>query len=146
MKYSITQTFVLLILRLVLGYHFLYEGIDKLFNETWTSAPFLLQANWIFTNYFHSLVNDQTLLRITDLLNIWGQILIGISLVIGLYSKVSAYFGALLLFLYYAAVPPFLNNQMLIDKNVIEFLCFLIVALFPTSQIIGVDFLLKKTK
>ncbi|MBK8946274.1 MAG: DoxX family membrane protein [Ignavibacteriae bacterium] len=146
MKYSIIQTAVLLILRLVLGYHFLYEGIDKLLNETWTSAPFLLQANWIYTDFFHSLANNQTYLRITDLLNIWGQILIGISLIIGLYSKVAAYFGAFLLFMYYITVPPFLNNQMLIDKNVIEFLCFLVIAIFPTSQIFGIDFLLKKTK
>lgn len=146
MKYSITQIIILLVLRLVLGYHFLYEGIEKLFSETWTSAPFLLQANWIYTDFFHSLANDQTYLRITDLLNIWGQILIGISLIIGLYSKVAAYFGAFLLFMYYITVPPFLNNQMLIDKNVIEFLCFLVIAIFPTSQIFGIDFLLKKTK
>lgn len=146
MKYSLTQLIVLIILRVVIGYHFLYEGVDKLFQETWTSAPFLLQANWIFKESFHEIANNQTLLQISDLLNIWGQILIGISLIIGMYSRISVYFGILLLLLYYIAVPPFLQNQLFIDKNLIELFCFIVLAIFPTSQFLGVDYLLKKKR
>lgn len=39
-KYSKIQITVLIALRLILGYHFLYEGIDKVFNPDWTSGGF----------------------------------------------------------------------------------------------------------
>lgn len=146
MKYSNVQFILLVLIRFVLGYHFLYEGFDKLFDEHWTSAPFLLQSNWIFSDFFHALANDQTILKIIDLLNIWGQILIGLSLILGLYSSISAYLGALMLMLYYIAIPPFQSNLLFIDKNMIELLCFLVIAIFPTSKVFGLDFLIKSMR
>lgn len=146
MKYKNSQTIVLLLLRLILGYHFLFEGIDKLFSANWTSAVFLEQTNWLFSNFYHILADNATLLSIVDFLNIWGQILIGISLIIGLFSTVAAWFGALLLFIYYFAIPPFIESYLFIDKNLIELFAFLVVALFPTSHLLGVDRIVKKIR
>ena len=143
-KYSKYQTIVLVLLRLVVGYHFLFEGIDKLLSPSWTSSGFLLQTNWLFSDIFHFLANNPTMLSIVDMLNIWGQILIGVSLILGLFSTMAAIFGALMLFMYYIAIPPFIESYIFIDKNLLELFAFLIIALFPTSKILGIDLLLEK--
>lgn len=139
MIYTNTQTLVLTLLRLVLGYHFLYEGLNKVLDPIWTSGGFLIQANWIFIDLFQSIANSSITLQIVDILNIYGQIFIGLGLIIGLFSRIAAYFGAILLLLYYIALPPFMNGQFFIDKNLIELFAFLIVAIFNTSHIIGLD-------
>ncbi|MCB0730313.1 MAG: DoxX family membrane protein [Ignavibacteriae bacterium] len=146
MKYKNIQTTVLIILRLILGYHFLFEGIDKLFSVNWSSAGFLLQTNWLLSDFFHTLANDPTLLRLVDALNIWGQILIGLGLIIGLFSTIAAWSGAFLLFIYYFAIPPFIESFLFIDKNLIELFAFIIIAIFPTSHILGVDRIVKKIR
>jgi len=144
MTYTKSQFSILLILRIVLGYHFLFEGIDKLFNSFWTSAVFLEQTNWFLSDFYHYLAGGELSIMIVEQLNIWGQIFIGLSLIIGLFSKIGAYSGALLLLIYYLAPPPFLEGFLFIDKNLIEMLAFLIIALFPTSNIVGLDLLLSK--
>ena len=147
-KYSKIQTIVLIALRLLIGYHFLFEGMDKLITPSpgWTSAGFLLQSNWIFADIFHALVESSSVLSVIDFMNIWGQILIGLGLILGFYTKWAAYAGALLLFFYYIAIPPFVNSYTFIDKNLLELFAFLVIAVFPTSQIIGIDLLINKLK
>lgn len=144
MIYNKVQFSLLLILRLVLGYHFLFEGIDKLLNPYWTSAVFLEQTEWILSDLYYSIAQSSTILYSIDLLNIWGQILIGLSLIVGLLTKTGAYAGAFLLLVYYFAMPPFLEGYIFIDKNLIELFAFLVIALFPTSNIIGLDYLISK--
>lgn len=143
-KYTKTQTTILVLLRLVVGYHFLYEGVDKLFAPSWTSAGFLAQSNWVFSGFFHFLADSQTLIGIIDFVNIWGQVLIGLGLILGLLSTFAAFSGALLIFFYYIAIPPFVTGYSFIDKNLLEFFAFLIIAIFPTSKIIGIDLLIEK--
>lgn len=138
------KTLILVVIRLVIGYHFLYEGIDKLISHNWSSAPFLLQSNWIFSGFFHFLAGNQTILSIVDFMNIWGQILIGVALIIGLFSRIAAIFGAIMLLSYYIAIPPFVESFTFIDKNLFELFLFLVTILFPTSKIIGIDLLIEK--
>jgi len=145
-KYSKVQTVVLIIIRWVLGYHFLYEGMNKLVMPGWTSKMFLLKSNWYFSDFFHFLASSETLLKIVDFLNIWGQIFIGLALIIGLFSVLAAIFGAVLLLFYYVAIPPFLEGYSFIDKNLFELFLFLITAIFSTSKILGIDLLIDKRK
>ena len=144
-RYSTAQLTVLVMLRVVVGYHFLNEGLDKLLNSGWTSSGFLLQANWIFSDMFHSLANNPTLLFIVDSLNIWVQLIIGVFLIIGLFDRIAAMTGALMILLYYIAIPPFVQNYLFIDKNFLELFALLIIVFFQTSDIIGLNGLLKKT-
>ena len=134
-NYTKPQLYLLVAFRLILGYHFLYEGIDKLMTTTWSSGGFLIQSNWIFSDIFIAIANSPTLVAISDVLNIWGQIFIGFGLILGLFSTTAAIAGAILLLLYYIAIPPFIENLLFIDKNLLELFAFLIIAVFPTSKI-----------
>lgn len=146
LNYTRIQKVVLVGIRLIIGYHFLFEGMDKLFKPNWSSVGFLVQSNWVFSDVFNFMANNASLVGAIDFINIWGQILIGLSLILGLYAKWGAYAGALLLFLYYIAVPPFVGGASFIDKNLFELLLFLITAYFPTSKIIGLEILIKNIK
>ena len=37
---------VLLLLRIAVGWHFLYEGVVKLFDPGWSSAGYLAESRW----------------------------------------------------------------------------------------------------
>ncbi|MGB6867731.1 MAG: hypothetical protein WBE11_18765, partial [Candidatus Aminicenantaceae bacterium] len=51
-KYSTFQAFMLVFLRMLIGWHFLYEGIAKLLNPYWTSAGYLSETKWLFSGLF----------------------------------------------------------------------------------------------
>ena len=145
-EYSRTKIYLLLVLRVIIGYHFLYEGVNKLFADSWTSGSFLIQSNWIFSDFFIAFANSPTLVAISDFLNIWGQIFIGLGLILGLYSRYAAIIGAILLFLYYITIPPFVESYSFVDRNLLEFFGLLIIAFFPMHNVIGLDGLLSKMK
>ena len=67
-------------LRILIGWHFLYEGISKVFATNWTSAGYLLESHWLFSGIFHWMATIPAVLKIVDLLNIWGLIFIGLGL------------------------------------------------------------------
>ena len=43
---------ILTILRIFVGWHFLYEGIVKLFNPDWSSASYLMESKWLAFWFF----------------------------------------------------------------------------------------------
>ena len=55
--YSKSQLYLLLALRVIIGYHFLYEGFNKLFADSWSSGAFLIQSNWILSDIFIAFAN-----------------------------------------------------------------------------------------
>jgi thiosulfate dehydrogenase [quinone] large subunit len=128
----------------VIGYHFLFEGIEKAFSENWTSQGYLLSSEWILSDLFQSIAMNSYLMPVIDFINIWGQIIAGVFLIIGFQARISAFFGAFLLALYYAANPPFLYDQVFVNLILLEFLAFMTVGLFNTSKIIGIDRLINK--
>jgi uncharacterized membrane protein YphA (DoxX/SURF4 family) len=95
------------VLRIATGWHFLYEGLAKLFAEQWTSEGFLNGTHGRFSGWYHWLAASPVRLDVVDFLNITGLIVIGLALFIGLFSRWAALSGSLLLALYYFAYPPF---------------------------------------
>lgn len=124
-------------LRILIGWHFLFEGISKLFNSNWSSASYLMESKWLFSGFFHWLISNNTSLQIVDFLNIWGLIIIGICLFIGIFTRVASISGALLLLMYYVANPPFVYSSLpssshfyLINYNLIEAIVLMGLASF----------------
>jgi len=97
----------LTIIRVAIGWHFLYEGISKLFIENWSSQSYLANAAGPFSGFYHWLAAGEGLVGVIDFLNVYGLILIGLALFIGIFIRVASSAGILLLVLYYFAYPPF---------------------------------------
>jgi uncharacterized membrane protein YphA (DoxX/SURF4 family) len=145
---SNNQMIVFTLLRVAIGWHFLYEGIVKLLTPGWSSAEFLQMSNWIFASAFHAIAVNQTALQVVDFLNIWGLIFIGLGLMIGLFTRQSILFGIILLALYYVANPPFVKNDfgvpveghyLIVNKNLIELLALTVLLFVPTGKVFGLD-------
>lgn len=154
MNYSKTQLSWLVILRVAIGWHFLYEGLSKLINPNWSSVGFLLDSQGFLRSFFISLTSDPTLVNIFDTITIWGLILIGLGLILGFLARPACIFGILLLLMFYLSHPPFVGfrygvpsegSYLIINKNLIELFALAVLFVFPTSRIIGIDrFIFKK--
>jgi thiosulfate dehydrogenase [quinone] large subunit len=70
--FSTGQMVIFTLLRVAIGWHFLYEGLVKVFTPGWSSAEFLQMSNWIFSPVFHSIAENASALQAVDSLNIWG--------------------------------------------------------------------------
>jgi len=108
-KYTNFQATTLVVLRIFIGWHFFYEGLSKLFNSYWTSAGYLAQSQGLFKGIFHNIAASPSMLTFVDHFNTWALILIGLGLMAGLLTRVSAIGAIVLLALYYVAVPPFVG-------------------------------------
>jgi thiosulfate dehydrogenase [quinone] large subunit len=152
-EYSAFQLTGIVILRLVIGWHFLYEGVIKIFNPNWSAAGFLNDSQGPFSGLFYWMANDQMILNFLNVINMWMLTLIGLCLIIGIFERYAYYGGFLLLLMYYLAAPPWpgltynlpkLDNHLIIDRNLIEMAAILVLIAFPSCQIIGLDRLLNK--
>jgi len=154
-RYTRIKLWALVLLRVAIGWHFLYEGIAKLLNPYWTSAGFLLESKGPLAGLFHGIVANPTALRVVDILNTWGLIAIGLALMAGFLTRLASLAGMVLLVLYYICNPPLIGTTysapsegayLFVNKNVIEFLALWVLILFPTSKIIGLDGLIFRKK
>ena len=145
------QLYGLVTLRILIGWHLLYEGIAKLLNPYWSSAAFLLDAKWIFSGLAKWIVSNPSILSLADNLNMWGLTLIGACLILGLFGKHVSMLGMLLVLVYYLFTPSFWwleyarpgeGSYLVVNKNLIEACALFVIYLFPTSKIIGLDRLL----
>jgi len=152
-EYSKSQLSVLVILRILMGWYCLYEGIAKLLNPDWSSAPYLLDSGGWFSGLFRSIPANPDLMMIVDQLNIWGLIAIGAGLIVGLMTRTATIAGIVLLSFYYLSHPPLIGvdyalptegNYLWVNKTLIEIFVFAILLVFPTGQRLGLDRLIRK--
>ena len=146
--YTSWQTAILVVLRVFIGWHFLYEGLVKLLNPYWSAAGYLVESRWIFSSIFKAIVASPPLLSVVDFVNVWGLILIGLGRMLGACTRMATLAGMVLLALYYLSNPPFYGytysmpsegSYIIINKNLIEFLALWVLYLFPTGHLIGLD-------
>lgn len=153
MQFSKTQQYLLVILRMLIGWHFLYEGIVKLWNPNWSAGGYLADSSGPFKNLFYWMAGNSSVLPIVDFLNTWGLILVGLGLIVGLFTRWAIIGGILLLIFYYLSHPalvdvsyalPSEGSYLLVNKNLIEAFALAVLLVFPTSHVFGLDQFLAK--
>lgn len=153
--YSGFQLISLVILRVAIGWYFLYEGLAKLLSPGWTSYGYLMDSQGWFAGIFRSIGQNQTLMPVVDIVNTYGLIIIGLFLILGLLEKIG-YIGAVtLLILYYLSHPASLNvtyillpegSYLWINKNIVMLCAVVVLMAFPTARRIGLDRVIFKNK
>ena len=132
-------TWVVSILRMAVGWHFLYEGIAKIVSDNWSAQSYLANTTGIFSPFYHWLAAS-SIMGIVNWLNILGLILIGLALFFGCFSRIAAAFGALLLLLYYFAYPPFgfslimasgESHLYIVNYQLMEIIVLVFFAVYP---------------
>ena len=135
----------IVLLRIAIGWHFLYEGLTKLLDPAWTAAGYLRSSQWLLADTFRWMAETPPVLTWVNLLNVWGLMLIGIALMLGIFTRAASLAGILLLALYYVAHPPLVGveqaiaegSYLIVNKNVVEMIALLVLAIAPPSGFAG---------
>jgi len=130
--------YTLLALRLALGVMFLYAGISKL--GDWTAVGYLEAATGPLAEWFQSMAGSV----LVDQLNIWGQILIGVALIIGACVRPASFFGIVMMLLYYFAQFEQNTAHGLIDAHIINVVVFILFLAGGVGHIFGLNELLTR--
>lgn len=154
-NYSTIQLYGLVILRVLIGWYFLYEGLAKVFTPKWTAYGYLMDSQGVFAPFFRMIAENQSTMAAADFINIWGLTLVGVMLILGLLEKASYIGAALFLILYYLSHPPLLHVEYLlptegsylwVDKNLVMLAAVAVLYFFPTAMRIGMDRIMLKNK
>ena len=101
----------------------------------------------------HWILAHENVLNVVDFLNTWGLIAIGLGLILGLFTQIAAVSGALLLFIYYLNNPPLIGLEytvptegtyLIVSKTLIESFALVVLVVFPTGNLFGLDMLWNK--
>ncbi len=130
----------LLLLRLSLGSLFLYAGITKVLDPTW-SAAFYLKGAKTFPDFYNWFLQPN-ILPTVNFLNEWGLTLIGLSLILGIFVRISGAGGILLMLLYYF---PILNGaypnpqSFIVDQHIVFVTALFVLVSFRAGRVFGLE-------
>lgn len=149
LKWSLT------IVRIAIGWHFLYEGVSKIASGGWSSAPYLAGSKWIFAPLFHWMAANSSITAIVDFLNVWGLILVGLGLIFGLFIRWASIGGMVMLFFYFVAYPPIPGymfgipsdgSYLWVNRNLIELFVLGLFVFISNEYSFGLDRIIERWK
>jgi thiosulfate dehydrogenase [quinone] large subunit len=132
-----------LFLRLSMGWIFIWSGFDKLITD-FSAGGFLVNATQgPLKDLFVNMGESQTALNIVDPLVIWGQILIGFSLILGIFTRFGLFMAATQMFLFYIAQLWPANNPFM-DEHIVYIGVFGLLGALGAGRVLGLDALIEK--
>ncbi|MEK9160182.1 MAG: DoxX family protein [Patescibacteria group bacterium] len=133
------QKISLTLFRVSLGWMFFYAGISKVLDPEWTSQGYLENAT--DSTGFYVWMANSSFLPAIDFMNEWGLTLLGVSLILGLFVRLSGVLGILLMMLYYLALGfPYPNEHALIvDEHIIYSFALLFLVAIQAGRVYGLD-------
>ena len=135
--------------RLALGFLFLWGGYQKILTQLsgkTATAGFLSGpsvAGSPFAGFFNSLAGN----GIAESLVVYGELLIGISLILGVATRIGAIAGSLMMLLFTVAMWPIADTagaNPIVDYRVIYGLMFVMFFFITPGRFLGVDGILKE--
>ncbi len=151
----------LVVLRTLVGWHFVYEGYFKLWRPAWTreggvlgawsSAGYLRAAQGPFASLFHALAGSSWLPAVDHAVSV-ALLLVGLSLLLGLFTQAGCVGALGLLAMFYFSFLPTTGLQeagsegayLFVNKNLVEAAAVLVVFAFRTGRIAGLDLLRRR--
>lgn len=139
------------VLRVAVGWHFLYEGLAKLTAPSWSAAAYLRQARGPLAGLFRWLASEPGLLANVDLVTMLGLTLVGLCLMLGLFTRLASLGGIGFIALFYLCAPPFVGyfyaipsegSYLIVNKNLVELCALVVVFMTGSGRFAGLDRLL----
>ena len=150
------QQIALILLRTLIGWHFLYEGYYKFALPgwgadgtrlgAWTSAGYLKSGTGPLAMLFHRLTESGWVGFMDRTVKI-SLVLIGLSLMLGLFTRLGCWGALILLSLFYLLMVPLTGMQqpgsegayLIVNKTLIEAAAVVALLTFKTGTIAGID-------
>jgi len=148
MKFSRGPMIAITALRVLVGWHFLYEGLTKVTAASWSSAGYLKQARGPFAEQFRWLATQPDMLANADLVTMWGLALVGLFLILGLFTRLASLAGIGFILLFYLATPPFVGyfysipsegSYLIVNKNLVEIGALAVIFATGSGKFAGLD-------
>lgn len=136
----LAQKLFLFLLRVSLGWMYFYAGITKLLNPEWSAAKYLL-AGKTFPGLYKWLASPDILPWINGV-NEWALTLLGLSLILGLFVRLSSVLGMVLMLLYYFPILsfPYPNpNSFIVDQHIIYLMALGYLAAIRAGRVWGLE-------
>ncbi len=130
----------LFFLRIAMGSFLLYAGLTKVLDPSWSAAVYLGGTKTFQS--FYQLLLAPNVLPAVNFLNEWGMTLLGLSLILGIFVRLSGIAGALLMVLYYFPILdfPYPNPPSdIVDEHIIYALAFLVLAASRAGRVWGLE-------
>jgi thiosulfate dehydrogenase [quinone] large subunit len=132
--------YTIVALRLIVGYWFLHAGIAKL-----TGPEAFNAAGWLTGATQGTLVAPITvwagqtpwMLAFANFMIPVGEALIGLGIMLGLLTRLAAFFGGFLMVFFYLGNADFAHGY--VNGDLFGLLMFVIVGVFAAGRIFGVD-------
>lgn len=155
---STTQQVALVVLRTLVGWHFLYEGLYKLVWPAWSragaplahwsSAGYLRGASGPLAGAFHALASSPLLPYVDKAMPV-ALVVVGLLLMLGLFTRLACLGALALLALFYVSAIPTAGvpqpgaegAYLLVNKNLIEAAAVFVVLTFRSERVAGLDLL-----
>jgi thiosulfate dehydrogenase [quinone] large subunit len=143
-----TPMIAITVLRVLVGWHFLYEGLTKLTAPSWTAVGYLKQAKGPLADQFRSLATRPDLLANADLITMWGLTIVGVCLILGLFTRLASLAGIGFILLFYLAAPPLIGyfyaipsegSYLIVNKNLVEAAALVVILLTGSGRFAGLD-------
>ncbi|MEK7124788.1 MAG: DoxX family protein [Patescibacteria group bacterium] len=122
-------------LRIGLGVYFLYAGVSKIMDPSWSAAGYLNAAK-TFPGLFQWFALPANIGWV-NFLNEWGLTLIGVALVTGIAVRWTSKAAIALMVLYYLPILdfPYVGERAwLVDDHIIFIAAFLVLLFFQGEQ------------
>ena len=136
------------LMRVFVGWHFLYEGIAKLSAPSWSAAGYLKASRGPFSAMFKSIAAQPNLLDNVNLITSWGLAIVGVLLILGLFTRLASLAGIGFVLLFYLCNPPFVGyfysiptegSYLIVNKNLVEIGALLVILTTGSGQFAGLD-------
>ncbi|MFC6826050.1 DoxX family protein [Halopelagius fulvigenes] len=137
--HSLSAWFVLA-LRLMMGVAFTWAGATKII-EGFSSQGYLVGATVgngsPAADLFVAMGNTPWFVAFLDVAVPWGELFIGLGLIVGLLTRLAAFWGAFMMFMFYLGNWDIAHG--VINGDFAYMLVFLAVAAFGAGRILGLD-------
>jgi len=136
------------LMRVFVGWHFLYEGIAKLTSSSWTAAGYMKASRGPFAALFRWIASQPNLIDNANLITMWGLTIVGVLLILGLFTRLASLGGMAFLLLFYFANPPFVGyfyslptegSYLIVNKNLVELLALVVIFFTGSGRFAGLD-------
>ncbi|MFC6733923.1 MULTISPECIES: DoxX family protein [unclassified Haladaptatus] len=140
-KLHTLSVWFILALRLMMGFAFFQSGLDKVLSGSFSAAGYLQNAppanNSPVADLFVTMGNTPWFVDFVNIAVPWGELLIGLGLIVGALVRLAAFFGAFMMLMFYLGNWDIAHGY--INGDFAYMLVFLAVAAFGAGRIIGLD-------
>lgn len=136
------------VMRVIVGWHFLYEGIAKLTSSSWSAVGYMRVSRGPFAAFFKWIASQPQLLDNANMITMYGLTIVGVLLMLGLFTRLAAVGGIGFVLLFYLCNPPFVGyfysiptegSYLIVNKNLVELCALAVILLTRSGLFAGLD-------